>query len=193
MVSRKDYPVEYVAWANMKQRCLRTTHKSYHRYGGRGIKVCKRWLSFANFIADMGPKPSPELTLERKRNDDGYSASNCVWASRREQQNNMEKTRRLTICGVERTLTEWRMIADLPRGLIEGRIKRGWPSDRLLDPPMAMVHTFRGQTKSLDEWCREVGILPGRVRGRLHRGWTFEQALTTPLDRKHRGYTIRNG
>ncbi|MDA7436479.1 hypothetical protein N8654_02215 [Synechococcus sp. AH-601-B19] len=76
----------YVCWMNMKQRCLRTTHKSYHRYGGRGISVCQRWLdSFWNFVEDMGPKPSPLHSIEREDNDGNYTPDNCVWATKAEQ------------------------------------------------------------------------------------------------------------
>ncbi len=77
----------YVAWFNMKQRCLNPRHPQYKDYGGRGITVCEQWLTFENFAADMGPKP-PSLTLDRADNSLGYSRSNCRWASRREQRIN---------------------------------------------------------------------------------------------------------
>ncbi len=69
----------------MKQRCYYKKHKDYHRYGGRGITVCDRWLnSFANFIADMGERPEG-LTLERRDTNGNYEPTNCYWATKAEQ------------------------------------------------------------------------------------------------------------
>lgn len=77
---------EYGAWYNMIRRCTDPNIKQWKDYGGRGLTVCQRWLkSFSNFIKDMGSKPSPELTLERFFNYEGYKPSNCVWATRKEQ------------------------------------------------------------------------------------------------------------
>lgn len=73
----------------MKDRCLNSKHKAYKYYGGRGIKVCDRWLnSFENFILDMGKKPAPELSLERIENDGNYEPGNCRWATSKEQRLN---------------------------------------------------------------------------------------------------------
>ncbi len=81
---------EYLAWVNMKARCRRKTHPGYGRYGGRGIKVCERWLtSFNNFLADMGQRPSEQHSLDRINNNGDYEPGNCRWATIIEQQNNL--------------------------------------------------------------------------------------------------------
>lgn len=77
-------PPEYRVWDSMKQRCSNPNNKKYHLYGGRGIKVVKRWLSFENFTKDMGVRPKG-ATLDRINNDGNYEPGNCRWATYHEQ------------------------------------------------------------------------------------------------------------
>lgn len=80
----------YVSWANMLQRCTNPNATNFENWGGRGIKVCKRWQGkhgFAHFLADMGPRPEG-LSLDRIKVNRGYSKKNCKWATDAEQARN---------------------------------------------------------------------------------------------------------
>lgn len=83
---------EHHAWHNMKSRCLNPNWPGYADYGGRGIKICDRWLQkekgFENFLADMGIKPFPTYTIERVNNEGDYEPANCIWTSRKRQARN---------------------------------------------------------------------------------------------------------
>jgi hypothetical protein len=89
---------EYRAWQSMKARCGNPRDPAFAHYGGRGIRVCQRWReSFANFRADMGPRPSPRHSLERRDNNGSYCPENCLWATAVQQARNRRNTRFLTV------------------------------------------------------------------------------------------------
>lgn len=90
-----SHTTTYGCWRNMHTRCENSnTHNYEYSYGGRGIKVCKRWDSFENFLADMGEKPKG-LTIERINNDGDYEPSNCKWATKSEQAFNRRPKRKI--------------------------------------------------------------------------------------------------
>ena len=106
---------EYRIWHYMIQRCESSKASGYVRYGGSGITVCRRWRgSYARFLADVGRRPSPHHTLERRSNTRGYTPSNVRWATRREQANNRRTNRRITLNGVTHTIAEWSRIKHIP-------------------------------------------------------------------------------
>lgn len=82
----------YTAWLQMRDRCDNPTNKSWADYGGRGIKVCERWMTFEAFFADLGARPAG-LTLERSNNELGYEPGNVRWATRTEQNRNTRRTK----------------------------------------------------------------------------------------------------
>ena len=114
----------------MISRCCNPNATGYSRYGGRGIKVCARWLnSFESFLEDMGHRPSLAYTLDREKKDGYYEPSNCRWATKLEQANNRRDNTMVTIDGKEVTLRN--AIRQFGRGISRKqalrRIEKGWP------------------------------------------------------------------
>lgn len=176
---------EYTSWALMKGRCLNPNNAKYPRYGGRGITVCKRWVdSFAAFYADMGPKPSPQHTLDRINNNRGYSPANCRWAAPSTQSNNRHTTRVFTYQGQSGTLRWFSATYDVPYKLLKGRLELGWRLSKALTTPLHADEKhvkFAGKSQSISAWGRELGISGGRISERLRAGWSVSRALTTPV------------
>jgi hypothetical protein len=122
----------YNSWRSMLERCYNPHCKGYCYYGGRGIRVCRRWReSFANFLADMGDAP-PGLTLDRRDNDRGYSPGNCRWATRVEQNQNMRRNVFITYKGKTQVVSAWAREYGLHPEVVRKRLYRGWTLERAL-------------------------------------------------------------
>ncbi len=166
---------EYGIWSGMKDRCRNPNSRSYHRYGGRGIKVCERWLVFANFIADMGPRPAG-TSLNRIDNDKGYSPENCEWADEITQQNNRSNNIIITHDGRSLTITQWSKITGLSFRAIESRYRAKWPTEKILDPApisrerrreigrMGGLTSQRNQAEVIRQLTAEVELLRRSLR-----------------------------
>ena len=98
---------QYETWASLLTRCKNPSSEGYKNYGGRGITVCKKWLTFEGFWEDMQEGYSDELTIDRKDNNAGYFKDNCRWATKEQQNNNRRNTLHIEINGETKTLLEW--------------------------------------------------------------------------------------
>ena len=128
----KPMTPEYSTWSKMKYRCSNPRAAGYENYGGRGIKICKRWQKFENFLADMGRRPGDGYSLERINSNGDYRPSNCVWATKEAQMNNTRRSHRLTVKGETRTLAEWARSTGIKASTIRMRLSRGWSPEQAL-------------------------------------------------------------
>ena len=123
----------YWTWNNMLRRCSDDNNQDYKNYGGRGIKVCKKWWKFGGFLQDMGERP-PGLTLDRIDNNNDYCKENCRWATTKEQSRNYRRNKLITINGVTKCLVEWCEIYQKPYKKTWDRINRyHWTPEEALE------------------------------------------------------------
>lgn len=126
----------YHVLRHMKSRCSNSDDPAFKDYGGRGIRVCERWQSIANFVEDMGDSYQPGLEIERIDNDGNYEPGNCRWATCKEQANNRRNQVTLTFNGQTKSLAAWSEEIGIPYGTLWTRISvKGWSIDRALTTP----------------------------------------------------------
>lgn len=129
---------EFRTWIGIRLRCHDPRQPGYPKYGGSGIKVCRRWRdSFRAFLDDMGPKPTPRHSIDRIDSQKGYVPGNCRWATRQEQSDNRRTTVWLTFSGERLTLREWSIRTGLNQKTIYDRLRRGWTIQDALSKPAA--------------------------------------------------------
>lgn len=115
----------YNIWALMKARCLNPNNPNAKNYLERGITVCERWLSFENFLEDMGEPPTDKHTLERVDNEQGYCLENCKWATRLEQGNNRRTNILVTYQGRTKNLKQWAVELGISYAFIKRKYHEG--------------------------------------------------------------------
>lgn len=131
---------EWDVWIGMKTRCYNTNVKHFCRYGGRGIRVCDSWLSdFEAFLNDMGPRPSPKHSLERRDNNGNYEPSNCYWATASQQARNRRSNVNLNFNGVTLCYQGWDDRLGFLSGTVRRRLKDGWTIEQALTTPVRYV------------------------------------------------------
>lgn len=166
-------------WLGILSRCNLPSHPAFKHYGGRGITVAPEWMTFATFADDMGPRPSPGHSVERKEVNASYSKDNCCWATTIEQGRNTRRTHWLTHDGVTLSLPAWAERVGIDASTLSTRLQRGWPIDVALttptERPMGMT---RVRTRQTDRLCAEAGISRSTFYGRLRAGMSEQDALT---------------
>lgn len=125
---------EYKSWVSMWKRCTYEAHPAYHRYGGAGIKVCRRWEKFENFITDMGRCPFEKGSIERRKNTLGYRPSNCFWLPKAQQSKNRSNVRLFD--GM--TVPDLAAAHGIKTSTLHRRIKAGWPREKWFKTPVEL-------------------------------------------------------
>lgn len=186
-------------WYSMKDRCYNVKHDYYYNYGGRGIKVCDRWLIFDNFYKDLvnGYKNhvkeygEKNTTLDRIDVNGDYCKENCKWSTKKEQANNRKDN---VITPTGETLKQYCDRNNLPYLTICSRLQIGWTLERALTEPIKhqkpRLKLTSGQT--IKEACKEHNINYVTFKDRLKEGMTIEEALNTPVKEKIK-YTLPTG
>jgi hypothetical protein len=127
---------EHRSWQSMKSRCLNPKSTQYKWYGGRGISVCDKWLTYEGFLADMGRKPAG-YELDRIDNNGHYEPANCRWASHRDQSRNKSDNVMITWRGQTRCMSDWAESLGVDNAALWARVRKlGWSWDRALSEPI---------------------------------------------------------
>ncbi len=125
----------YRTWIEINRRCLNPNFKSFHQYGGRGVKVCDRWRHFENFLADMGERPYPAAEIDRIDSNGDYEPSNCRWTDRKGQMRNVRNNRYITAFGRTMIMADWAKETGVDASLICWRLKQGQSPEAALRKP----------------------------------------------------------
>jgi len=149
---------EYSIWKGMLTRCRNPNHRAYKHYGGRGIEV--RYLSFEEFLHDVGSRPSPDLSIDRINNDGHYQPGNCRWATKREQGSNRRNVRHLTLNGRTQPLAHWSKEYGVSRVTVTRRLANHQiPLSAALARPGELAADKRRRPKVVDITGKRFGRL----------------------------------
>lgn len=118
---------EYAVWRAIIARCENQNNKRYADYGGRGIKIDAKWRKdFKAFLSDVGPRPGPKYSIDRRDNDADYAPGNCRWATSRQQMVNRRNTRMVKTPAGIRPLADLAKECGIPANTLRARLELGW-------------------------------------------------------------------
>ena len=159
---RGKLSTEYSSWNALKNRCLNMNAEKWPNYGGRGIKICDRWIdSFENFLYDMGKRPEGCSSIDRKDNDGGYEPGNCRWATYKQQAGNTSKNVWIEHGGKRMIKADWIREVGVWAGTWNSmKNKHGFSEEETLEYFVKKLCTARA-----DDWMIEAGSDSGSMTG----------------------------
>ena len=180
---------EFRAWGHMIQRCTNKNDNMYKHYGLRGISVCDAWRDFLTFYADMGPRPSPEHSIDRINVNGNYEPLNCKWSTATEQARNKRNNVVISTENGDMCLQEAVNASGICRETVKSRVARGMSeSQALTTPSRGISRTRRNEIIEIDGvrdnaagWATRSGIPYKTLLYRLNCGWDERRALTEPV------------
>lgn len=131
----KSGTFEYLCWLGMKAR-VKNADGEHGTYVEKGIIVCDRWNnSFENFLSDIGEAPTKKHTVDRINNKGNYEPGNCRWATRSEQNRNLDSNRIITFNGKTMCVAAWAELLGVHQNLLYNRLSAGWSNEKTLSTP----------------------------------------------------------
>lgn len=127
---------EFRIWTGMISRCCNKNDYRFKRHGGRGIKVCDRWMKFENFYEGMGSVPFQGAELDRIDNDKCYEPENCRWVTSKQNNNNRSSCCYIEHGGAVQTVTQWVEQIGINPATLRVRLEAGWPVEKALTQPV---------------------------------------------------------
>lgn len=177
----------YRIWQGIKARCNNPNDTGYSNYGGRGIKVCDEWLSFDQFLIDMGTRPK-DFEIDRINNDGDYEPSNCRWVTKSTNMSNTRRSNRVTWNGVTMSIAEWAKHLNVPEGRLRNRLQSGWSVEKAFESQSfnrdQVLLEHNGEKLNVTEWSKRTGINRETLYARIYKGWDVGKILTTPARKK---------
>lgn len=172
----RDKSPEYNTWVRMRSRCNSPSDKKYPWYGARGIKVCERWDSYVNFLADMGPRPSNKHSIDRYPDNTGdYEPTNCRWATALEQANNRPDNRFMNVEGNRVTIAEASRQTGINVSTLKSRIYAGCSDEEAVQSERRPVPIGARKTKLSESDVRAMRSAVGVSHRELARQFCVDK------------------
>jgi hypothetical protein len=170
----------YNIWCGIKSRCYNPRATGYELYGLRGIKMCERWHTYENFLADMGPRPTTKHSIDRIDGANDYSPENCRWSTRKEQSNNRCTNHVIEYNGETMNLRAWADKTGISYKTLYNRVHSGWLEEMALCFGVSQPrrYEFGGHSLTLAEWAARLGMRRDTLKGRLLRGLPYHKVFT---------------
>lgn len=173
----------YGIWNAMMMRCYNPNRTCYPNYGGRGIRVCKRWHKFDNFRKDMELTYEVGLTLERDNVNGNYSKNNCRWILFSQQAKNRRNTIVLEINGEKISVPDASNKYNVSAFCIYDRLSKGYShKESVFGKQKDNLSIKLGWSGSLDSLAKSIGISKNTIYNRFNAGYPIDKCLLTNFE-----------